>query len=161
MKEYVISNEQRELLKDLMVKYGFLIRHIVSDAEFINAFPGDKFIIDYKTQIKKSAPISYPQLLWIIEKDAELKKFKDDHLELIYSRLQDSAYGMAEGIQFKSHVSANTRLEAIKFMMKLIRPEQFKDNINIHNTMPTMFVCGEENAEQTVAEFLENEKNKC
>lgn len=159
--DFKLTKEKRDILKDLLVKYGFLIRYLIKDPEFVQNFPSKHSTQDKITGIKSNLPISYPTLLWLIENDEDLRKFRDDNLELIYHRLFDSAYGLAEGIQYKSHVSANVRLEAIKYVMKIIKPELFKnDSINIQNNIPsqTMFFC-EDVQEQTVSEFL-NEKNK-
>ena len=161
---FELTKERRELLKELLIKHGFLIRSIISDLEYQENFKTSKYRIDETTGIKRAVPLSYSGLLWIIEQDEELKKFKEENVDFIYNRLQDSVFGIAEGIQFRTSIPPGTRLEALKFMMRTLKPDNFRgqQDILINNTMPTMFVC-DMNAstleQETVSEFLEHEKN--
>lgn len=161
MKNKELSNVKRELLKKLMVKHGFLIRSICADSEFKENFKSEYELIDDTTGIKSYRPISYSSLLYMINSDKELSEFKEKNTDLIYQRLMDNAFAFSEGIAVKSHIPPAIRLEAIKFMMRVLKPEQFRNNeINIHNSMPTTFICNDENTEQTVAEFLTNGNNQ-
>ena len=148
-----LNPEQRVLFKNLLIKYGFLIRPILSDPEFRNEFCYKS--VDKDTGIVSTKVIKYGSVLFMIYHDPDLQYFYKNNKDMLCTRLMDNALSISEGIVAPSPVPASLRLEAIKFMLKILDPTMFKEKtINFNACFNNS-----KNERQTVKEWLESERD--
>ena len=123
--DLTLNDAQKKLIKDLLIEYGFLVRPIVTDPKFQAEFCYG--IEDPVTGIIEKKPMKYGVLLYKIYKDPELKEFYLTNKDILCGRLIDNAVSISEGVMPKSPVPASVRLEAIKFSLRILNPQLFKE----------------------------------
>lgn len=152
--DLTFNDEQRQLIKDLLIEYGFLIRPIVTDKKFQKEFCYG--IKDPETGIIERKPIKYGVLIYKIYKDPELKEFYLTNKDILCARLIDNVVSISEGIMPKSPVPPSARLEAIKFSLHILNPQLFKEK----EIEFTALFENSRNDKETVKNWLESKREK-
>lgn len=152
--DLTLNDDQRQLIKDLLIKYGFLIRPIAGDAAFKEEFCYG--IKDPDTGIMTRKPMQYGVLLYKIYKDPELKEFYLTNKDILCGRLIDNAVNISEGVMPKSPIPASVRLEAIKFSLRILNPKLFEEK---KDAFQVMFE-NSKNEQPTVRDWLDAKREK-
>ena len=147
------NKEQREFLKKKLIKHGFLVASIFNDPEEIDEY--NKIMV-----YNDGEPISSYAVLHSIKDDEELSKFRAENIDVKAEILMERGELLARGVRpLNANIPEKTQLEAIKFMLRILKPDLFKDmdKITINNNTPGVVINTGGDAGETVMDYLKHQ----